>query len=244
MRRKIVRKNLFQKTVYEIYKNKETLGYKIIETSDMFVILWNNQTLSGLNVAHCEQFTCNEYDFLKREFRDIEVCIASNKQTDIHYPELKFDEVAHIMLFEANHLLREDNFFDVRLVDNKQKLEMFCNIAGDVFHMKDEIQALQKSLLPDLELDNCNKYIAYKNGIPVGITEICRGSEACLISWVGVKTEFRKQGICHAMLDHAINNEISKGCNKFVLVATEIGQQVYSRFGFETIMSRYDYILK
>ena len=61
---------------------------------------------------------------------------------------------------------------------------------------------------------------------------------------VGVKTEFRKQGICHAMLAHAINNEISKGCNKFVLVATEIGQQVYSRFGFETIMSRYDYILK
>lgn len=225
-------------------KVKKILGYKIIETPCMFIILWNEQAISGLNIAHCEKFTKDEFDFLKKELKDLKICIASNNQSEINSPELKFDEVAYSMLFVPRHLLKENDNYEVKLVKSKQDLDVFCNIAGEVFHMKDDVATLQTSLLPDLKLDNCDKYIGYKNGIPAGIVEICRGSEAALISWVGVKIDFRKQGLCRAMLAHAINKEIAKGCHKFVLVATELGQKVYSNFGFEQIASRFDYILE
>lgn len=237
-------KNLFQKTVYEVYKSKENLGYQIIETPNMFVILWNNQIIPCLNVAHCEKFTKDEFDFLNSKFKDIKICVASNLPSEMNSPKLKFDEVAHAMLFENSNLIERDKAFEIKLVNCMQDLEMFCKIAGDVFHMQNYITALQKSLAPDLKLNNCNKYISYKNDVPVGIVEICKGSEAALISWVGVRKEFRRQGICRAMLAHAINDEVTKGCYKFVLVATEMGQEVYSKFGFKSIASRYDYIFE
>lgn len=76
-----VQKNLFQKTVYEVYKSKEAWGYKIIETSYMFIILWNDQTISGLNVVHCEKFTDEEFNFIKENLKGIEFGIATNFQS-------------------------------------------------------------------------------------------------------------------------------------------------------------------
>lgn len=67
-----MQKNLFQKTVYEVYKSKETLGYKIIETPHMFIILWNDHTISRLNVAHCEKFTNEEFDFIRKKIKNTE----------------------------------------------------------------------------------------------------------------------------------------------------------------------------
>ncbi len=119
---------------------------------------------------------------------------------------------------------------------------MFCEIAGYVFHMQDDLSELNELLSLELRLGNSHKYIGYIQGKPAGIIEVCMGSEAALISWVGVKEEFRRQGLCRAMLEYAINQEIVKGCKKFVLVATEMGAKVYENFGFKTIASRYDYV--
>lgn len=241
-----MKKNLFQKTVYEVYKAKENFGYKIIETPHMFIILWNDQSISGLNVAHCEKFTFEEFDFIENNLKNIDICIASNIQADIGHAQsrLKFDEIATAMLFEASDTLKENKDFDIKPVLNQQDLDLFCNIAGDVFHMKEEVPALQKSLSFDLELSSWHKYIGYKDNIPAGIIETARGSEATLISWAGVREDFRRQGLCRAMLTHTINNEIKKGYHKFVLVATQAGQKVYSDFGFQILSSRYDYILE
>lgn len=46
------------------------------------------------------------------------------------------------------------------------------------------------------------------------------------------------------MLCYVINNEINKGCHKFVLGATEADQKVYANFGFEGLSYRHDYMLK
>ena len=239
----MMQKNLFQKTVYEVYKNREPLGYKVVDAPQMFITLWNDQTISGLSVAHCEQFAAAELEFIKKELKCPDIRVASNLAANINCPELKFDEIAQAMLFECSHMLDENALFEIKTVNNEQELATFCNIVGDVFGMNDNIDALKQSLLPDLKLHNGNKYVGYIDGCPAGIMGISRGSEAALISWVGVKSEFRRQGLCHAMLARAINNEIAKGCYKFVLVATEMGQKVYSKFGFKTIAQRYDYTL-
>ncbi len=239
-----MQKNLFQKTVYEVYKSKEALGYKIIEMPHMFVILWNDQRISCLNVMHCEKFTQDEFDFIEKELDVAEIGIATNSKIGINSSKLTFDEIAQAMLFESNDLLKGKNQFEVKSVKNQQDLNLFCDLAGNVFHMQKYVSALQESLSPDIKLNNCHKYIGYVQGEPAGIIEVCMGSEASLISWVGVKEEFRRQGLCRAMFEYAINQEIVKGCKKFVLVATEMGAKVYKNFGFKVIASRYDYIWK
>ncbi len=239
-----MQKNLFQKTFYEIYKSKETLGYKIIETPNMFVGICKNPKILGLTVAHCEKFTQNEFDFIEKEFENIDICIGSNTKAEINSPKLIFEEIAQAMLFETGDLLTGQKKFEIKLVKNRQDINLFCEIAGDVFHMEDDISELNKLLSLELGLNNSHKYIGYIQGEPAGIIEVYNGSEASLVQWVGVKEEFRRQGLCRAMLEYAINQEITKGCQKFVLVATEMGAKVYENFGFKTIASRYDYIWK
>ena len=59
-------KNLYQKTMYEAYKTKEHLGYKIIEFENMFAVLWNNQNVPYYNIIHCDKFGQKELDIIKQ----------------------------------------------------------------------------------------------------------------------------------------------------------------------------------
>ncbi len=237
-------KNLFQKTVFEVYKNKEKAGYKVTETPTMFVVLWNNQRLSGLNVVHCNKFDKEELDFLQNNFRNMELMIACNTESKIIDKRLTYDEPASSMILEADTLLPIKKNFEIKLVQTPQNINCFCQIAGEVFHMQNEVEELAQSLASDIKDSQCLKYIGYIENEPAGIIEIAKGRDAALISWVGVIEKFRRQGLCSALVTYAINQEIKKGCNKFVLVATPTGQKVYSSVGFKVLSNRYDYILK
>lgn len=239
-----MQKNLFQQTVFEVYKNKGKAGYKVIERPTMFVVLWNNQKVSGLNVVHCQKFAKEELDFLQNNFRNMELMIASNEKSNIDDKRLTFDEPASTMILDADTILPEKKKFEIKLVQTPQDIHCFCQIAGDVFHMQNEVEELEQSLSFDIKDSRCLKYIGYVENKPAGILEIAKGQDAALISWVGVIQKFRRQGLCSALLTHAINQEIKKGYNKFVLVATPLGENVYASLGFKVMMHRYDYILK
>lgn len=237
-------KNLFQQTVFEVYKNKEKAGYKVTETPTMFVVLWNNQSLSGLNVVHCNKFDKEELDFLQSNFHHMELMIASDEESKIIDKRLTYDESASSMILKADTLLPIKKNFEIKLVQTPQDINCFCQIAEEVFHMQNEVEELSQSLSSDIKDSQCLKYIGYVENKPAGIIEIARGRDAALISWVGVIEKFRRQGLCSALLTYAINQEIKKGCNKFVLVATPTGQKVYASIGFKVLSNRYDYILK
>ena len=96
-----MQKNLFQQTVYEVYKNKEAAGYKIIETPTMFLVLWNEPRLLDLNVAHCQKFEKTELDFLRRRFKGLKLSIASNEQSSVRTDRLTPDGTAAAMLLET-----------------------------------------------------------------------------------------------------------------------------------------------
>lgn len=238
-----MQKNLFQQTVFEVYKNKEKAGYKVIETPKMFMVLWNNQKISGLNVVHCQKFAKEELNFLQNNFRNIEFMIASNTESNINDNRLTYDEPASSMILEANTPLPQKKNFEIKPVQTPQDINCFCQIAGEVFHMQNEVEELAQSLSSDIKYSHCLKYIGYIGNKPAGIIEIAKGRDAALISWVGVIEKFHRQGLCSTLLTYAINQEIEKGCNKFVLVATPTGQKVYSSIGFKVLSNRYDYIL-
>lgn len=238
-----MQKNLFQQTVYEVYKNKEAAGYRIIETPTMFLVLWNEPRLLDLNVAHCQKFEKTELDFLRRRFKGLKLSIASNEQSSVRTDRLTPDGTAAAMLLETAAPLPQKKKFEIKRVETPQDTESFCKIAAEAFRMQDDVSVLARSLYPDIDNPHCLKYIGYAGNTPAGIIEIASGSEACLISWVGVIPSCRRQGLCSALLVHAINGEMQKGCHKFVLVAAPLGQKIYASFGFKTIAERYDYIL-
>ena len=90
----------------------------------------------------------------------------------------------------------------------------------------------------------CHKYIGYDGNEAAGIIELSEGKEAVFISWAAVRKNFRRKGLCHAMLAYAINREIERSFTKFVLVSAPEGKIVYKLFGFQDFALRYNYSLK
>jgi ribosomal protein S18 acetylase RimI-like enzyme len=71
-----------------------------------------------------------------------------------------------------------------------------------------------------------DKIVGYANGMVHGG-----------IGWLGniiVAPEFRRQGIGHELTGHLTEYLKSRGCTSQLLIATEMGKNIYSRIGFRT----------
>lgn len=240
-----MKKNLLQQTLYEINQKKEIAGYQIKECEDGFIILWNNPDIYFYSKAHCEMITEKNYAFFKEAFPFPKLSIATDKRSPLEktLPGLVFEETSDTMLFERATPLEESKQFKIKPVETKQDIEIFAEIACEVFHHPERCQILTESLTADLKVKHCCKYIGYIGQNAAGIVEFSEGKEAVFISWVAVKQEFRRQGLCHAMLAYAINREIEKNFTKFVLVSSSEGKIVYSLLGFKDFKVRYNYTL-
>lgn len=239
-----MQKNLFQQTVFEVYKNKENVGYKVIETEAMFVVLWSNPQISGLNVAHCNKFDKEELDFLQNNFKNIQINIACDKKSTVSSSHLKPNGKACSMILETSNPLELKNKYEVKLVQNKQDIDTFCQIAGDAFQMQKDISNLAHSLYNEKATPLCQKYIGYIENNPAGIIEIAQGHQADLISWVGIAPQYQKLGLSRTLMAHVINQKINKGRTKFTLSSGETSQKIYAKYGFAILNNRYNYILE
>ena len=241
-----MKKNLLQKTLYELNKEKQIAGYKVIENEDSFVTLWNCPELYFYGKAHCETVTKKNYAFFKENFPFPNLDIAANQRSPLEnvYPDLVFNGTSDTMLLETSTPLKENDKFTVKLVENKQDIKTFAEIAMEVFNHPERTQLLTSSLSEDLKVNHCFKYIGYDHGEAAGIIECSEGKEAVFIAWIAVKQAFRRKGLCHAMLAYALNREIAKNFHKFVLVASTEGKIVYSLLGFKDFALRYNYTLE
>lgn len=240
-----MKKNLLQKTLYEIHQEKQSAGYKIVEGEDIFVLLWNSPKLAYLDKAHCETITEKNYKFLKANFSSCSLNIATNQESALKdVPYLIFKGISDIMLLKRDTLIEENSRFEIRLVQTKDDIRTFSEIAAEVFNMKQDVENIQKSLEADMGLKHCHKYIGYDGETAAGIVEFSEGKEAVYICWAAVKKEFRRKGLCHDMFVYGINREIEKNFKKFVLLPSAEGKRVYSQLGFRDYAIRYNYTLK
>jgi ribosomal protein S18 acetylase RimI-like enzyme len=72
-----------------------------------------------------------------------------------------------------------------------------------------------------------NEIVGFGNGILNGKT-----------GWIGniiVLPEYRGQGIGHLLTTHLVEYFTSKGCTSQLLIASEMGKNIYSRIGFRTV---------
>lgn len=241
-----MKRNLLQKTVYEINKQKQIAGYKTLEAEDGFIILWNHPKLYYYSKAHCEIITEKNYTFFKETFPFPTLDIAANQRSPLEgiHSDLVFNGTSDTMLLNQSTPLSEDSKFKIKLVENKEDIKIFAQIADEVFNNSETCNKLAESLTADLKVKHCHKYIGYDGKEAAGIIEFAEGKEAVFISWVAVRKNFRRKGLCHAMLSYAINKEIERNFTKFMLVSSPEGKGVYQSLGFQDFALRYNYTLQ
>ncbi len=240
---KIEMKNIYLNTIKDVYIARRAIGYTIIDTESVFVILWNTAELSFFNAAHIDKITDKKLEFLKNNFKKYPLSVVVYDDKQITDTDFTFIGTSKIMSFENRVTPSLHKQVEVKPVSSSDDIGLFCEIVGECFESKQYILDYKKSFMPDLQLTQLRKYIAYKDGLPVGALEMDAGSEATLISWVCIKPKYRRQGLCREMLKECIWQENLRGCNKFVLAADETSEKVYKNFGFKTILIRYNYKL-
>lgn len=241
-----MKKNLLQKTLYEINQQKQIAGYKTLKCDDGFIILWNHSALYYYSKAHCETITEKNYIFFKENFPFQTLSIAANHRSSLEniHSDLVFNGTSDTMLLNQSTPLTENIKFKIKPVENKEDIKIFAQIATDVFNGPETCDKLAESLSADLRIKHCHKYIGYDGKNAAGIIELSEGNEAVFISWVAVRKNFRQKGLCHAMLAYAINKEIEKGFTKFVLVTSQEAKTVYELLGFKDLALRYNYTIE
>lgn len=237
-------KNLYQKTIYEIYKSKEFLGYKIFESDKMFVILWSDQQMPYYNMAHCHKFGKNDLDFIRENIPDTFISIASENAVTDENLSLKKGTPSYLMVLNIQNTITENQQFKILRVTDDKTVSDFCEVITEVYDKTKDRERLIEYFSKERNLDNCFRYIGYINNEPAGAVEFSEGTEAACVSWGAVREKFRKHGLYKAMLAHAINHEIDRGLNTIVLNSSEMGKDIYIKMGFTTLASRYNYVLE
>jgi GNAT superfamily N-acetyltransferase len=236
--------NLYQKTIYEVYKSKEFLGYKIFEFEKMFVILWNNQQMFYFNMAHTNKFGKDELVSIQKNIPDTFLCVASSCAIDDETLPLKKGTPSYLMVLNVQSKVEENTQFKILRVSNQKTAADFCDVISDVYDKKKDRELLVDYFTKEIGLENCFRYVGYIDNEPAGAVEFSEGKEAACVSWGAVKKEFRKRGLYKAMFAHAINNEINRGINTIVLNSSEMGRDIYIKMGFTPLANRYNYVLE
>lgn len=237
-------KNLYQKTIYEIYKSKEFLGYKIFEFEKMFVILWNNPQMFYYNMAHAYKFGKNEFVSIQQNIPDTYMCVASSNVVDDETLSLKKGTQSYLMVLNIQNKIEENAQFKILRVTNQKTVSDFCDVITDVYNKEKDRKLLIDYFTKEIGLENCFRYVGYIDNEPAGAVEFSEGKEAACVSWGAVKEKFRKRGLYKAMLAHAVNNEINRGINTIVLNSSEMGRDIYTKMGFVPLANRYNYVLE
>ena len=237
-------KNLYQKTIYEIYKSKEFLGYRILECENMFIVLWSDQRMSYFNMAHCSRFGKDESDFIKNNIPNTSMCIAADNIITDELLPVKMSEPSYLMMLTIQKKFEESSSFKISRVINQKTVLDFCDVVTDVYGKTKDKELLIEYFSKELNVENCFRYVGYINDEPAGAVEFSEGKSAACVSWGAVKEKFRKRGLYKAVFAHAVNNEINRGLNTIVLNSSEMGKDIYFKMGFVPLANRYNYVLE
>ncbi len=86
-----------------------------------------------------------------------------------------------------------------------------------------------------LDLLDAEFYIGYVQGTPVASSALIASDRVAGVWNVGCVPSYRKRGLGEAMTWHAVRRGAEIGCTMANLQASEMGQPIYARMGFEVV---------
>lgn len=125
--------------------------------------------------------------------------------------------------------------YKVKGVNNRKEIEDFSQVVKEAFD-KTEAQ-ISKMYETDQTIidENVISFVIYKDERPVGSVLTTISDEVAGIYWVGVTKEARGQGLGSFLTQISTNAGFDSGKDLVILQASEAGERVYTKLGYQTI---------
>ncbi|MEX1252884.1 MAG: GNAT family N-acetyltransferase [Dehalococcoidia bacterium] len=122
----------------------------------------------------------------------------------------------------------------VRLVDDEATLRDHTAVVAEGFEWK--TTTLSGVFTPRLiEAPEWRGYVGYRDGRPVATSQLVFTEGVAGVYYVATVEEARRRGFGEAMTRHALNEGAAAGCAIANLQASEMGEPIYRRMGFEQV---------
>ncbi len=214
--------------------------------SDMFNIICNTKNSSGLKWA-IEKFQSLKLSFACWVGFNFDYC--SCKQ-DLESMGFVCDEHEMAMFAEIEKISREKKCckLQISLIDDAQKLNDFIKIYQELIpHDSNQIKEFYKRaekhiLSPESSL---KLFIGYLNDKPIATSALFIDENTAGVWDITTLEEFRRKGIGTDMTLHALFYAYDNFGHKIgVLTASELGERVYKKIGFQKLKNFYVFNVK
>lgn len=134
--------------------------------------------------------------------------------------------------------------FKVKGVNNRDGIEDFARVTKEAFEKTDD--EIEKMFENDETVisDSTIAFVIYKGDTPVSGVLTVISKEVAGIYWVGTTEDARGQGLGSYIAQIATNAGFDSGKNLVILQASEAGERVYTKLGYQTITRYRTYTVK
>ena len=134
--------------------------------------------------------------------------------------------------------------FKVKGVNNRSVIEDFASVVKEAFD-KTQIEIDKMYESDETIIDrNVMAYVIYKDDVPVSCVLTVISDEVAGIYWVGTTKGARGQGLGSYVAQIATNAGFDSGKCLVILQASEAGERVYEKLGYQTITRYRTYVMK
>ncbi len=177
------------------------------------------------------------HDYFTQVERPYRLVVREQYQTQAHEAaqslDLKKVDMVPIMSHHDISELSPPEDFDWKVVGDQQTLNDYREVMGSAFEFPQWLveKVLSENLLNEKYLV---MVVAYEEGVPCTGAMLIQQSDLAGIYWVGTKKGFERKGLAEKATRQAIIIGRDRGCHWAVLQASDKGEAVYKRMGFET----------
>lgn len=134
--------------------------------------------------------------------------------------------------------------FKVKGVNNRQEVNDFAEVIKEAFDKSQE--EIDKMYEEDESIiaENMIAFVIYKDDKPVSAVLTMLSDEVGGVYWVGTVKEARGKGLGSYVAQIATNAGFDSGKNLVILQASEAGERVYTKLGYQTITRYRTYTIK
>ncbi|WP_425447411.1 GNAT family N-acetyltransferase [Dethiothermospora halolimnae] len=125
--------------------------------------------------------------------------------------------------------------FEIKRVTNSKEVKDFALVTKKSFEKPDIVTEAMFSSDDILISPNTRAFVIYEDNRPVSAVTMTLSQEVAGIYWVGTIEEARGKGLGSYITQVSTNKAFDLGTKAVVLQASEAGERVYKKLGYETI---------
>ena len=125
--------------------------------------------------------------------------------------------------------------FEIKEVTTRKEIDDFAIVVKEAFDKPEKVTKEMVSSDKILISPNTKAFVVYEEDKPVAGVSMVLSGETAGIYWVGTIEEKRGHGLGSYVTQVSTNAAFDNGAKVVVLQASEAGERVYKKLGYETI---------